>query len=78
MVSMFSVKDLFPLGGGYVGSFRLEATKRLCKLIQHYCLGIDIKLTFSMFKVSSILCVNTLYHLNHLDLYGKMLYYRQA
>ena len=40
----------------YVGSFTIEAQKRLRKLIQRYCNNIEIKLGFSSCKVSSIQC----------------------
>ena len=41
----------------YVGSFTRETEKRLRKLVQRYCTSIEIKLTFSSFKVGSMLSV---------------------
>ena len=38
----------------YVGSFTRERQKRLPKLVQRYCTNIEIKLSFSSFKIGSM------------------------
>ena len=42
----------------YVGSFTVEAQKRLRKLVQRYCDNIEIKLVLSSCKVSGVFSVN--------------------